>query len=113
MVKDKNPNSLVPLLEKAIKNNDPIFNMSQGDQIRDFIKIEDVANAFLKCAKGDINEIVNVGSGNPISIRDFVENLIRKKKSNIKLNLGFYKRREDEPLAFWANNQKLIKINNI
>lgn len=106
----QNPNSLIPLLDKAIKNKEKNFNISQGDQIRDFIKIEEVAEVFLKCAESDVNQIINVGSGNPISIRDFLENYIKTKKSDIKLNLGFFPRREDEPLAFWADTKKLYQL---
>ncbi len=107
---NQNQNSLIPLLDKAIKNKEKKFNISQGDQIRDFIRIEKVAEVFLKCAEADVNQIINVGSGNPVSIRDFLENYIKNKNSDIKLNLGFYPRRKDEPLAFWANTQKLSKL---
>ena len=108
--KGQNPNSLIPMLDQAIKNKEKIFNISQGDQIRDFIKIDQVAKAFLNCARNNVNEIINVGSGEPISIRDFLENYIKKNNSDIKLNLGIYPRRDYEPLAFWADINKLKNL---
>mgnify|MGYP002824744805 CR=1 FL=1 len=47
--------------------------------------------------------VFNIGSGNPISIRDFLEKQISINNSDITLELGFYPRRLDEPLAFWAD----------
>ena len=48
MEKGQNPNSLIPSLDRAIKNKDQSFNLSKGNQIRDFIKVEDVAQIILK-----------------------------------------------------------------
>ena len=50
--------------------------------------------------------VINIGSGNPISIRDFLEKQISIYESDIALKLGFYPRRLDEPLAFWADISK-------
>ncbi len=106
-------NSLIPSLNNAIKNGKKVFNVSKGDQIRDFIHVDKVADAFLRIADSPNGiGVINIGSGNPISIRDFLESYIVQKNSKIKLNLGFYPRRSDEPLAFWADCSKLDKIIN-
>ena len=52
--------------------------MTGGDQIRDFIHVEDVAREFLHAATlGKVHAGVplswNVGSGNPVKIREFAE----------------------------------------
>lgn len=108
---DQNPRSLVPSINRAINNGDPSFDMSQGDQIRDFIPVEEVAKLFLAVTDKDTaSGIINIGSGVPISIRDFVDNYILSKSANLHLNLGIYPRRTDEPLAFWADRSKLNQI---
>ena len=56
------------------------------------------------------NVIYNVGSGNPISIKDFIKAYIKRKDSDIKLNFGYYPERKNEPKAFWADTQKLNSI---
>ena len=107
----QNPNSLIPSLDRAIRNGEEYFGTSPGDQIRDFIHVSCVAKAFLKIVDADdANGIFNVGSGTPISIRDFLEKYIRNAGSSIKLRLGAYPRRSDEPLAFWADCSKLNSI---
>jgi dTDP-6-deoxy-L-talose 4-dehydrogenase (NAD+) len=107
----QSPRSLLPSLDLAIDNNMEFFDTSQGDQIRDFIPVEEVASAFLKIADSDLAKgIINVGSGNPVSIRDFLERHIQRRDSCIRLRLGVYPRRFDEPLAFWADIHKLRSI---
>jgi dTDP-6-deoxy-L-talose 4-dehydrogenase (NAD+) len=107
----QSPRSLLPSLDLAIDSNMEYFDTSQGDQIRDFIPVEDVASAVLKIADSDLAQgIINVGSGNPVSIRDFLEQHIKRRDSGIRLRLGVYPRRLDEPLAFWADTHKLRRI---
>ncbi len=105
---NQNPDSLYPSLMNSIKMGDQFFPTSPGDQIRDFIAIKNVAKSFLVIADNpDAKGIINIGSGKPISVRNFLEKIIIEKKSDIKLKLGVYKRRIDEPFAFWANIKKL------
>ncbi len=108
---DQNPKSLIPSLERSIANGESFFNTSPGDQIRDFISIENVAKSFLKIADSEkATGIINIGSGEPISVKNFLKKYIKTKKSDIKLNLGFYPYREDEPKEFWADTTKLKLI---
>ena len=110
---DQNPNSLYPSLMRSIKMGDEFFPTSPGDQIRDFIKVEEVSKAFLRIADNpDASGIINLGSGKPISVKDFLEKIIKDNGSEIKLKLGVYKRREDEPFSFWADTSKLNKFLN-
>ena len=103
----QNPKSLYPSLVSAIANNKDYFAMSSGIQIRDFLPVENVALVFKHIIKSSHEYgILNVGSGNPISLRNFVEQCIQKSTSSIRLKLGVYPDRSDEPLAFWANMDK-------
>jgi len=99
--------SLYSQLLNSISNNDEYFNMSRGFQIRDFISINKTVEFIL--SKINSNQkgfnLVNVCSGNPVSVREFVEEIIKDKKSNIKLNLGYYPIPDYEPLAFWGSNK--------
>jgi len=107
----QSPRSLLPSLDHAIDSNMEYFDTSQGDQIRDFIPVDEVANAFLKVADSELGQgIINVGSGKPVSVRDFLEQHIKRRNSGIRLRLGVYPRRFDEPLAFWADTHKLRRV---
>jgi dTDP-6-deoxy-L-talose 4-dehydrogenase (NAD+) len=105
------PGSLLPQLEAAISRGDPSFDMSGGEQLRDYLPVEEAAADLVALAcSGLDNGIVNVCSGRPIKIRDLVEAVVRERGSTIALNLGHYPYPEYEPMAFWGDRSKLNRI---
>ena len=107
---NQNENSLIPSLLKAIENNEKTFNISSGKQSRDFIHVREVVNLLLFVINNQLdNGIYNIGSGKPMSILEKVQEIKEEQKSDIEIITNYYKDREDEPLSFWANMQKLNK----
>jgi nucleoside-diphosphate-sugar epimerase len=55
------------------------FPVSGGEQLRDFCYIDDTVRAiFTTLETDDMNgEVVNIGSGNPVSIREMIETVCR------------------------------------
>jgi nucleoside-diphosphate-sugar epimerase len=103
--------SLISQLDQAIIKKEASFNMSLGEQIRDFLPVETVAGYIAKISQqSTYSGIINCCSGQPVSVRKFVENYLKEKGATIQLNLGFYKYPQYEPLAFWGDNTKLNKI---
>lgn len=101
-------NSLLPQLKRAVQGGDEVFNMSGGEQLRDYLSVAEVARslAALALRQADIG-VVNVSSGKPISVRRLVEGWITENNWSIKLNLGHYPYPTYEPMAFWGNRSKL------
>jgi nucleoside-diphosphate-sugar epimerase len=109
--KGQAPTSLFSQLEKAIENGDEIFNMSGGEQLRDYLPVETVVDYLIKIALQDKRSGVFNCSGNaPVSVRNMVETYLKEKGSDIKLNFGYYSYPQYEPLAFWGDNSKLKQI---
>lgn len=106
-------NSLLPQLKQAAERGDPVFNMSGGEQLRDYLNIASVADYLVRLAiqARDVG-IVNVCSGMPISIRQLIEGWVEDNGWNIKLNRGYYPYPDYEPMAFWGNRTKLDHILN-
>ena len=101
-------NSILSQLDKALDNGEVSFNMTGGEQLRDYLPVEKVAEYIVKIAmQNKVNGIINCCSGYPISIRKLVENHLEKKQKNIYLNLGYYPYPDYEPMAFWGNADKL------
>ncbi len=101
-------NSLLPQLKGAVERRDKVFNMSGGQQLRDYLPITEVAKYLVSLAMGNRdNGIVNVCSGKPISVRKLVEGWIKENDWSIKLNLGHHPYPDYEPMAFWGERQKL------
>lgn len=104
----QSPNSLIPLLEKAVRNGDPVFNMSGGEQLRDYLQVEEVARIIATIAlQQRVQGVINCCSGKPISVRNLVEKYIRENDFSIALNLGYYPYPDYEPMAFWGDAGKL------
>lgn len=98
----QNEKSILSLLDKAIADADEYFNMSGGEQLRDYLPIEKVAQKLIEIYECDREGNFNICSGEPISIRQLVESRIKECGSSIKPNLGFYPYVDYEPMAFWG-----------
>jgi nucleoside-diphosphate-sugar epimerase len=62
---------LVPSVIRALLRGEPA-RTSHGHQVRDLIHVEDVADAFAALLDGAVQGAVNIGSGQPVRLRDVV-----------------------------------------
>ena len=100
--------SLYPKLMQAILHKDETFDMSGGEQLRDYLPVAEVARILVALAlKPRDMGVLNVCSGVPVSVRHMVEKWRQANHSNIRLNLGYYPYPDYEPMAFWGDRQKL------
>ena len=107
------PKSLFGLLENAIKNGKKSFPMSGGEQIRDYIEVGKLSEYTGKIIlQNKINGIINCCSGSPITVKKLTKNIISKKKSDIKMDLGIYPYSPIEPMEYWGDTEKLKMILN-
>jgi nucleoside-diphosphate-sugar epimerase len=99
--------SLYPKLKEAVLRGETIFNMSGGEQLRDYLPVKEVARQIveLSIAQRDIGPI-NICSGKPVSIRRIVEQWLAENNWNIELNLGYYPYPDYEPMAFWGDGRR-------
>jgi nucleoside-diphosphate-sugar epimerase len=107
----QNHKSLIPQLEAAVAQGKAEFDMSSGEQLRDYLPVEKMAEYIVAIALQErILGIINCGGGVPISIRRLAEDYVRKKGSDIRLNLGRLPAVGYEPLAFWGDTTKLKSV---
>ena len=103
--------SLISQLDKAIDSGASIFNMSWGEQQRDYLKVTEVAHRLTKIALQDkVTGIINCCGGSPIKIKEFVRQYLEETNKKIELNLGYYKYSELEPMNFWGDITKYKTI---
>ena len=100
--KGQNSNSIISQLDFAIKNNQKVFHMSGGEQLRDYLPVEKASEKLYNLYKSGNKGIFNICSGKPISIRNLVESYIEKKNSNIIPKYGYYPYSVYEPMQFWG-----------
>lgn len=101
------PTSLYPLLRAAAAQGDRTFPMSAGEQLRDYLPVEEVARilAALADGRGDWG-VVNISSGEPVAVRTLVERWIAAEGLAIEPELGRFPYPTYEPRAFWGSAAK-------
>jgi nucleoside-diphosphate-sugar epimerase len=103
--------ALLVQLRQAVERGDRVFNMSRGEQLRDYVHVTDVARDLVALAlTGKGHGVVNICSGRPVSVRSLVEETIARNNWSIGLNLGHYPYPDYEPLAFWGDRRKLAAL---
>ena len=93
--------------------NDNTFMCSAGKQYRDFLFVEDLIRAILKCFNNNksIGEVINIGEGKPRNVRKVI--LFIKNKINLgKPVFGKISLRRDEIFILYPKISKAKKILN-
>jgi nucleoside-diphosphate-sugar epimerase len=97
--------SLYPQLKAAVLHGNGVFNMSGGEQLRDYLPAEQVASQIVRLTMPAQNlGAINICSGQPISVRRLVEQWLQNNNWKIDLNLGYYPYPDYEPMAFWGKS---------
>ena len=104
-------NRLIPI---TISNCilDKTFPCTNGAQYRDFIFIDDVISAIIKCLttkKKILGQVFNLGSGKPLKVKDVIKKISGlTKKGNPQY--GKLKMRKDETLRIFPDINKIKNI---
>lgn len=105
------PASLYSQFHAAVSRGDKTFDMSKGDQLRDYMKVEDAAAAIVAVALAPrAPRIINICSGQPASVRSLVERWRAEAATDIGLNLGVLPYPTYEPLGFWGDDGRLAAL---
>ena len=99
-------NRFIPIIiEGCIKNKK--FPCSKGNQLRDFIHVDDVVESILKSLtnKNARGQIINIGSGKPRKIKNIIEYIKKISKGGFP-KFGKIKLRKDEILKLYPNIEK-------
>lgn len=68
----EDPRRVIPAAIQALLDG-KVFPATAGDQVRDYIHVEDVAAAFCLLAEKQAKGVFNIASGNPVKIRHLLE----------------------------------------
>jgi UDP-glucose 4-epimerase len=95
---------LFPSLHRAAISGED-YQMTAGEQVRDFISVEEVAEQFLKALASNLHvkggvSIRNIGTGNPQTVREFSEHWWEKWGATGELRIGELPYRENEVMRY-------------
>jgi nucleoside-diphosphate-sugar epimerase len=108
----QNSERFVPQIINGCLSGD-VFPVSMGEQLRDFCYIDDITRGILLTLenKRAIGEVINLGSGNPLSIKHAIK-IVQKMVGMGSPDFGKYSYRVDENMELYADIQKANKILN-
>ena len=96
-----------------LKKNEDVYVYDEGTPIRDIMHVDDVCRAIkLICDNGNINEIYNIGSGQPTSIGGIISKAKEhlQSKSTIKSKEAPEFHKIVQAKNFWFDVTKLQKL---
>ncbi|MCF6169528.1 MAG: NAD-dependent epimerase/dehydratase family protein [Bacteroidales bacterium] len=98
----------IPQMMKALKN-EAVFEMTEGEQKRDFLYVDDVVRAMILSAgcEAGLNEVFNVCSGNAVSLKQLATEMNRKLHSGCEIKFGALPYRENEVWDMVGDNTKI------
>jgi nucleoside-diphosphate-sugar epimerase len=97
---------LVPSVILALLQDEPIA-CTTGEQVRDFLHVEDAANALWLVAKSPLCGSVNIGSGDGVAVRSIVETIARLLGKPELIRWGAISGKPEDPPTLVADVAKL------
>lgn len=107
-------NRLAPSIIASCLRNEEI-KTTEGNQIRDFVNVKDVAKVLVMLVNSDFEEyeIYNICSNNPVKVRDFITEIVETCGFDLSLvKFGSLPYRNNEAMIFAGDNKKLQSIIN-
>lgn len=97
---------LIPSLFRVFQQEEPPFGVN-ADSYRDLLHVRDLAKALVICVLNQANGILNLSSGEPLSIREIVKIIARTYGVSPSKILDMKSERKGEPRFLVGDNEKL------
>ncbi|MEW6195148.1 MAG: NAD(P)-dependent oxidoreductase [Bacteroidota bacterium] len=110
-----NNTNFITAMITQLKKNEPIINLTKGEQRRDFVYYEDILDAYELIINSidKLNEDFNhfeIGTGEIFSIKNLMNLLKELTSSKSELNFGAIPLRENELMESKPNNANILKL---
>lgn len=111
-----NETKFTTFIIRSLINSEPFIKLTKGEQLRDFIFIDDVVDAFIRIIQSQLyvkcgHHSFEVGTNTQYSIKDFV--LLAKSiigNNNTYLDFGALPYRDGEIMNIKTNSENLISM---
>ncbi len=104
-------NSIFSKITSAVEEGKKEFPFTTGKNKYDFIDYDEFAvQVAAACTQQNVTGIINICSGEPVSLADRVERFIKENDYDIKLKYGAFPDRAYDSDAVWGNSEKIKKI---
>lgn len=103
------PERLVPAVIQALLSGGRA-RCSDGSLVRDFMYVEDVADAMVAVLDSNFTGDINIASGRPTTLADLVNRIAARLDAADRVDFGHYPRRPDDPQSITADNSRLSHV---
>lgn len=103
---EENERRFVPSIIRTLLDGKHV-EMNPGHQIRDYLHVADVAAAIVAVAESDLTGAVNIGSGQPRTLREIVDTLAGIIGVAHRVDYGAREYGSGEPMRLYADNRRL------
>jgi nucleoside-diphosphate-sugar epimerase len=104
----EHPARLVSSVIQSILLDRPA-DCSHGNQMRDFLYVKDVADAFVALLESNITGPVNIASGQPLSLKEIIYKIAEKLNRLDLVRLGALETPADDPDLLAGDTTRLSK----
>lgn len=108
---DARSSSIFAKLCQAAEDGKTEFPFTTGKNLYDFIHVDKLAKMIMKASLQDkVNGIINVCTGQPMSLAEKIESYIKEKNMNITLQYGKFPDRPYDSPGVWGDASKIKEI---
>ncbi len=110
---DQDSDMFIPsLIRHCLEKRD--FPMTEGNQTRDFVYIDDVVDAYMSAAVSPeaIGRVMNIGNGVEYSIKDVAGKIVQMMGNPVRLFIGALQKRPGEAERFFCDNAEARQVLN-
>lgn len=108
---DKRGSSIFAKILQAVDEGRTTFPFTSGENLYDFVYIEDLARQIVAATMQSAKTgIINVCSGQPVSLKEQVERYIQENHLPIRLDYGAYPDRPYDSPGVWGDNGDIQEI---
>lgn len=102
----EDPRRLVPQIVTGLVTGQPVA-LGRGERARDFLHVADAAAALWAVAESSLTGPVNIGSGQPVTVRQVAETIGHLTGRGQLVHFGARPEPPDEPPSMWADITRL------
>lgn len=100
------PSRLVPSVVRSLLRREPAL-CSHGEQVRDFLYVEDVASAFVALLHSEVTGAVNIASGQGVALKEIIDRIAQPLGGRDLVRLGAVPSALEEPPFLVADVRRL------
>ncbi|MBT3922712.1 MAG: NAD(P)-dependent oxidoreductase, partial [Nitrospina sp.] len=104
----EHPDRLVSSVIRSLLKNETV-PCSKGDQLRDFLYVEDLASAFVSILESDVEGPINIGSGKAVAVKELIKKICEKVQKHDLIRFGELPTPPGDPQELVADITKLTK----